>query len=62
MLDAGNFFAPLLAFLDHAVAEGFLRPEHRGILLVETDPARILARLGAFSPPRVEKWLAPGEE
>jgi uncharacterized protein (TIGR00730 family) len=62
VLDAGNFFAPLLAFLDHAVAEGFLRPEHRGILLVETDPARILARLGAFSPPRVEKWLAPGEE
>jgi len=61
VLEVGSFYAPLVAFLDHAAEEGFLRREHRALLLVERDPHQVLARLAAFSPPRVEKWLEPGE-
>ncbi len=61
VLDVDGFYEPLTAFLDSAVEVGFLRPEHRALLLVEREPERILERLVAFVPPSVEKWLSPGE-
>src|SRR5262245_36632496 len=33
LLDVAGFFGPLLEWLDHAVAEGFLKPAHRNLLL-----------------------------
>ena len=42
LLDVAGFFTPLLAYLDYAVAERFLRPEHRQMLLAEEDPDRLL--------------------
>ena len=45
MLDVDGYFAPLLAFLDSAVEEGFLRPENRALLVRDTDPERLLSRL-----------------
>ena len=40
-------YAGLSAFLDHAAAEGFIRPEHRAMLLVDADPERLVDRLAA---------------
>ena len=45
LLDVEGFFAPLVAHLDRAVAEGFVREEHRGMLVVEARPERLLERL-----------------
>jgi uncharacterized protein (TIGR00730 family) len=56
-LNVNGFYDDLAAFLDHAVAQGFLRAEHRAVLTVEDDPARLLDRLQAFEPPTVGKWL-----
>lgn len=47
LLDVDGFFDPLLAFLDHARDCGLLRPRHREMLLVETDPDTLLDRLAA---------------
>jgi uncharacterized protein (TIGR00730 family) len=57
LLDVAGFFDPMLALLDHATREGFIRPEHRASVLVDTDPAALLDRLAAWSPPALEKWL-----
>jgi len=57
LLDVAGFWAPFVAWLDHAVRERFLRPEHRATLLVDADPAALLARLAAWEPAAVEKWL-----
>ena len=57
VLDVEAFWAPFLTLLDHAVDEGFIRPAHRGLLLDDTDPARLLDRLESFRPVGVEKWL-----
>ena len=44
--------------LDHAVAERFLRPENRAIIVVESDPAAMVDALAAWEPPaRVAKWI-----
>ncbi len=45
LLNFQGFYDPLIAFLDRAVEEGFLRPRHRDALFVETDLGRLLSRL-----------------
>jgi uncharacterized protein (TIGR00730 family) len=45
ILDVDGYFAPLLAFLDSAVEEGFLRPENRALVDLDTEPERLLSRL-----------------
>jgi len=44
LLDVGGYFAQLEAFLDHAVAEGFVAERHRRLLLVDDDLERLLGR------------------
>jgi uncharacterized protein (TIGR00730 family) len=61
ILDVAGYYQPLLALLDRATSEGFLRSEHRGLLLTETDPAALLAALAAAKPPELPKWLEGDE-
>jgi uncharacterized protein (TIGR00730 family) len=51
LLNVGGYFDLLVDFLDHAVDEGFLRPEHRALLVVDADPARLLERIVGRLPP-----------
>jgi uncharacterized protein (TIGR00730 family) len=61
LLNVEGYYDPLLALFDHATAEGFVRSGHRGLVLEDADPARLLERMAAFRPPPTEKWIAPGE-
>ncbi|MEP7125906.1 MAG: TIGR00730 family Rossman fold protein [Byssovorax sp.] len=61
VLNIAGYFDHLLAFLDHAADEQLLRPEYRAMLLVESDPGRLVARLRESAPPVVETWLEPGQ-
>jgi uncharacterized protein (TIGR00730 family) len=45
LLNVGGFFDPLLAWLDRAVQDDFVKPRCRDMLLVDDDVERILARL-----------------
>jgi len=45
LLNVEGFFDPLIAFLDQAVREGFLRPRHRALVTHDSDPERLLDRL-----------------
>jgi uncharacterized protein (TIGR00730 family) len=57
VLDADGFYGSLLGLLDHMVAEGFLRGEHRGVMLSDADPAGLLDRMGSWTPPAAHKWI-----
>jgi uncharacterized protein (TIGR00730 family) len=57
LLNVEGYFDPLLAFLDHAVAERFVRPVHRALLVVDDESERLLARLDAHEPAPVAKWI-----
>jgi uncharacterized protein (TIGR00730 family) len=58
-LDTAGYYRPLLEFLDHAVVARFIKPEHRGLFIVDQDAPTLLQRLADHSPPAVEKWMAP---
>jgi predicted Rossmann-fold nucleotide-binding protein len=46
LLDVEGHFQPLPRFVDHMVAEQFLAPVDRDMLLVDTDPERLVERCG----------------
>jgi len=48
VVNVRGYFDQLLAYLDHAVAEGFLRPENRRMLLCAADADSLLAEFGEF--------------
>jgi uncharacterized protein (TIGR00730 family) len=60
LLNVSGYFDPLLQFLDRAVEERFVREVHRNMVVVESDPAALLARFEAYEPPRVVKWINAG--
>jgi uncharacterized protein (TIGR00730 family) len=60
LLNVAGYFDGLLEFLDRAVTEKFVRDVHRGMVVVESDPADLLARFEAYEPPRVVKWINAG--
>jgi len=60
VLNVEGYFDGLIAFIDHAVNEHYLRPSHRDILLVDRDPGALLDRLSAYEPPNVPKWIDRG--
>ena len=62
ILNVNGFFTPLLAWLDHVVTEGLLKPKHRELLLVAEGVPELLATLAAWTPPApTTKWIDADE-
>jgi uncharacterized protein (TIGR00730 family) len=57
ILNVLGFYSPLLAMLDHAVEERFLKPENRALGLARDQPTELLQALKEWRPMHVEKWL-----
>ena len=56
LLNIDSYFDHLLAYLDHATAEGFLRTENRQMMLCDDTAAGLVQQFEAYSAPKVEKW------
>jgi uncharacterized protein (TIGR00730 family) len=50
LLNQRGYFDSFLAFLDRSVVDGFLRAEHRNLLLVGDDPAEVIDRIVQTGP------------
>lgn len=61
LLNVAGYYDALTAFLDHAAAEQFLKPQHRSVLIVEQEPLALLDRFTSYEPPGVQKWLDADE-
>jgi predicted Rossmann-fold nucleotide-binding protein len=58
ILNVGGYFDPLLAWLNLAVKERFLKPVHRRLLLEAKEPQALLDLMQNYRPRRnVGKWL-----
>lgn len=54
-LNVCHYYDPILNFLDNAVADQFLEAEHRGIVLVDESPEKLLDQFQAYRPPKADK-------
>jgi uncharacterized protein (TIGR00730 family) len=61
LLNVAGYFDPLLAFLDRAVADRFIREEHAAAVVVDDQIGRLLDRLAGAAPVRSDKWLDRAE-
>ena len=61
LLNVGGFYAPLAAFIDQAVTEGFIKPIHRAMIVVDDNPERLLNSLATLELPDVPKWIKPDQ-
>jgi uncharacterized protein (TIGR00730 family) len=50
LLDVDGYYSPLLEMFERAEQEKFLRPQHRSILLADTNPAALVTKLLAWEP------------
>ena len=61
VLNVAGYYDTLLAMLDYMVEERFVPAAHRQMIVVDEDPARLLARLDAYQAPTVTRWLTREE-
>ena len=57
VLNVDGYYEALLAFLQHTVQQGFLRPQHEGLLMVEPDVTALLHRFETFEAEPHDKFL-----
>jgi uncharacterized protein (TIGR00730 family) len=59
LLNVKNYYAPLLAAMDHAVSEGFVLSEHRNAVFSEMDAEVLLGLMEKYEHPHdaVKRWL-----
>lgn len=56
LLNIANYFDGLIGFLEHAVAEKFVKKPHHEMLIVESTPERLLDCFEKYIPVSVSKW------
>ena len=56
LLSIGGYYDPLEELLDRARDQGFLRPEHRALMLSDGDPATLVERLTQWEPVHASRW------
>lgn len=61
LLDIQGYYGKLLAFLDQAVAEGFIKPLHRDMLIVADSVDALFPALDAWRPPATAGWIGRDE-
>jgi uncharacterized protein (TIGR00730 family) len=58
LLNIRGYFDPLLLWLDRAVADGFVGPQHRELMVADTDPESLLLALDRVRFPSLAELLA----
>jgi hypothetical protein len=61
ILNVEGYYDTLLTMFDHSVAEGFLRPEYRPIVLAATQPEDLVEKMQAYRAPVLDKWIGREE-
>jgi len=59
LLNVCNYYDDVISFLDRSVAEQFIRPEHRSMVLVDSQPHALIDRFESYRSPAIDKaeWI-----
>lgn len=61
VLNINGYFDKLIEFVDHAVNEAFIKEIHRDLLIVESDPNKLLDAFSVYKPQKIDKWIGENE-
>lgn len=57
LLNVEGYYDGLLAFLNHAVAEGFIHADYRAVVLTDAEPEALVEKILSTSAPHLRKWI-----
>lgn len=57
VMNVEGYYDRFIHFLDHAVAERFVTPAHRSMLVVAKTPEELLHAFRTYQAPAVAKWM-----
>lgn len=57
LLDVEGFFKPFFGMIDHMIAENFLPPAHRNMVVASPKPQELITAMGNYTPVVANKWL-----
>ena len=58
MLNLDGYYDHIIQHLDHCVREGFIKPEHRALVIFDTSLEKLLDRMESFTPPERPRWTS----
>jgi uncharacterized protein (TIGR00730 family) len=61
LLNVEGYYDALIGFLDHVLAEQFVKKDHHALLIVETNPDALLDRYVNYQPPAIRHWVGKDE-
>jgi uncharacterized protein (TIGR00730 family) len=61
LLNIDGYYDLLIGFLDHALAEQFVKTHHHALLMVGKAPDALLDRFAHYQPPAVTHWVGKNE-
>ena len=61
LLNVEGYYDSLIKFLDHVLAENFVKKHHHAMLIVETNPDALLDCYVNYQPPAVKHWVGKDE-
>jgi len=61
LLNVEGYYDSLIGFLDHVLAEQFVKKDHHAMLIVETNPDALLDRYINYQPAAVRHWVGKDE-
>jgi uncharacterized protein (TIGR00730 family) len=61
LLNVEGYYDSLIGFLDHVLAEQFVKMHHHAMLIVESKPDKLLDRYVNYQPPVVKHWIGKNE-
>lgn len=57
LLNVEGYYDGLLSFFNHAVAEGFVKPEYRSVVLTDSGADDLLEKISRYEVPPLHKWI-----
>lgn len=61
LLNVAGFFDAWKVFVEHAIAEGFIKTKYRGLFVSADEPLALLEALSNHQPPPTRRWLSEDE-
>ena len=61
LLNVEGYYDGLIQFLDHALAEQFVKKHQHDLLMVEKSPDSLLERFAHYRPPVAKHWVGKHE-
>ncbi len=57
LLNTAGYYDHLISFIGKMVSDGFLHESHRGLMVIEKNPAAVIEKIKSHKPVCTDKWL-----